>query len=268
MPRLSVQIFLSLVTMLATTGLLFFVAGQEEARLARAAAAQQAQTIEVGAELFDIHCRSCHGATGEGVGQLGPPLNDEVFFTRRLAEVGWPGTLAEYVIATVTVGRQVATRPIYAGDGVAAVMAPWSEQYGGPLRDDQIRAIAAFVLNWEATALGEVELPPLEIPQAGVSDPAAIARGRELFVSAGCADCHTIDGFSQGQGGPDLTGIGTTAATRRPELPAEEYLRESFLIPNAYFVTGFEPESGAPPCGGTLSEPQLTDVVAFLLSQQ
>jgi hypothetical protein len=31
-------------------------------------------------------------------------------------------------------------------------MPAWSEHYGGPLRDDQIQVIAAFIMNWEATA--------------------------------------------------------------------------------------------------------------------
>jgi mono/diheme cytochrome c family protein len=268
MSRLSVQILLTLMTVLTTAGLLFFVARREEARLARAEAAQEAQAIEVGAELYQIHCRSCHGVNGEGVGQLGPPLSDEHFFTNRLAEVGWPGTLEEYILAVTTTGRQVATRPIYAGDGTAVVMAPWSQKYGGPLRDDQIRNVAAFVLNWEATALGRVELTALEIPRASAGDPAAILRGEEHFVAAGCANCHTIEGISEGQTGPELTQIGAVAGTRKPDLSAEDYIRESFLIPYVYIVEGYESEDGAVMCGGILSEPQLDEVVAFLLSQQ
>jgi hypothetical protein len=87
-------------------------------------------------------------------------------------------------------------------------------------------------------------------------------------LEAGCDDCHTIAGLSQGQTGPELTNIGVVAVNRRPGMSAEDYIRESFLIPNAFFVEGYEPDSTTEVCGGPLSELQLNDVVAFLLSQQ
>ena len=117
---------------MATVALLAFTFNHEEARLARMEQAQRAQAIEVGAVLYEIHCRSCHGAKGEGAGQLGPPLNNAPFFTSRLAEVAWQTTLEDYVIAATTTGRVVATRPLYAGDGIVAVMSPWSDRLAVP----------------------------------------------------------------------------------------------------------------------------------------
>ena len=32
------------------------------------------------------------------------------------------------------------------------MMPTWSSRYGGPLRDDQVQDVTAFVLNWEADA--------------------------------------------------------------------------------------------------------------------
>lgn len=263
--RRTLELGLGLVAVVATLGLLFYAAWVEEERMTRAAVAQHARTIEVGASLYDLHCRSCHGADGQGVGQLGPALNERHFFTQRLQEVGWSGTLEEYVNATIALGRVVATRPLYAGDGVV-VMPAWSQDVGGMLRPDEIQALTAFVLNWRATALGEVTLPTLEIPKVQLDDPQVIARGREVFVTAGCGRCHTVDGLSEGNIGPALDHIGTLAATRKAQADAEAYLRESVLIPNAYFMEGFEEVARENMCGGILSEEQLDMLIAFLLS--
>jgi mono/diheme cytochrome c family protein len=265
MTRLQIQVFLGLMMALAAVGLIAFVGSREETRMARAEQTQRAQAIETGADLYEIHCRSCHGAKGEGLGQMGPALNDEHFFTERLAEVGWQGTMEDYIIATTTTGRLVATRPLYAGDGVE-VMTAWSKEYGGPLRDDQIREVADFVMNWQATALGEVELIELTLPKASADDPEAVTRGEQIFMESGCAGCHTIEGLNQAEIGPDLTHIAQVAATRQEALSAEEYIRESFLIPDAYFVEGYEPEVVEQTCGGVLSEQQLDELVAFLLT--
>jgi mono/diheme cytochrome c family protein len=268
-PCLQLQLILGLCLALTTTGLVIYTGSNEEDRLVRQAQAQHAQAIETGAALFATHCRACHGLNGEGVGQLGPPLNDAHFFTDRLAEVGWPGTLGAYIAATISSGRVTATRPLYAGDGGIAVMSAWSNRFGGPLRDDQINDLAAFILNWQPTALGQVELTEITLPPPNPANhPETIRRGQAVFLSAGCADCHPIDGVGQGEGGPDLSHIGTTAADRNPELSAENYIRESFLIPNAYFVPGFEPETAGVNCGGILSEPQLDDLVSFLVSRE
>ena len=265
--RLQLQILLGIISALALVGLLGFVAVTEEARMEQVAQAQQARSIEMGADLYEIHCRSCHGAKGEGVGQLGPPLSNAPFFTARLAEVAWPGTLAEYIIATTTTGRLVATRPLYAGDGIAAVMAPWSDRYGGLLSEDQIRDVAAFVMNWQATALGQVELTELELPEASANDPEVIARGEHIFVEH-CGECHRIEGLTQGEIGPELTNIVQVTSSRKPDQSPEAYIRESFLIPNAYIVSGYGPEIVGRSCGGVLSQQQLDELVAFLLARE
>ena len=93
-------------------------------------------------------------------------------------------------------------------------MPAWSQQFGGPLREDQVRNLATFIINWEATALGDVELAELPTPSAGEAvDP--IARGEEIFVSSGCGGCHTIEGIGFGEVGPNLTQIAEIAAARR-----------------------------------------------------
>jgi cytochrome c2 len=254
-----------LLAILALVGLLAVLsvasAGQDE-RLRQHALQQQAHAVEAGAELYAEHCRTCHGARGEGVGQLGPALNDRAFFEDRLAEVGWQGTLKEFVLSTVTHGRVTATRPLYAVDGAVA-MAPWAQALGGPLRPDELESVTTFVLNWEASALGEFQ--PAEIvlptPTPGSSAEAA-SRGQGVWETAGCAACHQI-GDSGGDTGPDLSRIAAVAASRVADLSAEAYLRESFLLPDLFVVEGYAAGAG---CGGVLSQSQLNDLIAYLLT--
>ena len=241
MSRVQLEIFFG-TTLIALTGfILLYIGFTEEKRMSDFDRYQAAQKIEVGAELFEINCRGCHGLRGEGIPGLAPPLNDAHFFNARLAEVGWQGSLEDYIIATVATGRQVSTRPdLYPGSGSPA-MPTWSEQYGGPLRDDQIETLAAFILNWEATAVGDielVELPPEEPSAEELEDP--VARGLLLYNQSGCAGCHAIEGISVGAVGPNLTAIGEIAETRVEGYTAEEYIRESIVNPSAYIVEGFD----------------------------
>jgi mono/diheme cytochrome c family protein len=244
--------------------ILLIVAGEAQgSRMAQHEQVQQAMQIEAGAALFAEHCRSCHGVNGEGVGQLGPALNTASFFTDRLREVGWPGTLAEYVQNSIAQGRITATRPLYAGSGSVA-MAAWSQVYGGPLRPDDVENLAAFVRNWEATATGQFKAATLVVPTPERGSSAAqVARGAQLFNAAGCTGCHAAPGSGNVATGPNLAGIATNAPSRVPSYSAEEYLRESFLIPNAFIVEGYEPGLG---CGGVLSYEQLDDLVSYLLT--
>lgn len=256
-------LIVGIATSLALSVLLIVIGEREELRLAAAAQTAQARQIEQGALLYDQHCRSCHGVNGEGLSALGPALHDAHFFTDRLREVGWNGSLHDYVVATIANGRITATRPLYVGDGVVA-MPPWSRANGGPLRNDQIEALAAFVLNWEATALGKVVLSLLPTPTPPIAnDPAQIARGRQLFLEAGCPACHGENADGVEGAGPALTGIGAVAGERTPGVSAAEYLRASVLIPAAYVVQGYVQPGG---CVAILTDAQLTDLVAYLLT--
>lgn len=267
MNRIQIEILLGTVLVALTTFVLLVYGLNEEQRMARFAVQQQAQAIEVGASLFEINCSGCHGLKGEGIPNLCPPLNDRHFFTERLKEVGWPGALEDYVVATVSSGRLSSTRPDqFPGQGVPAMPA-WSEHYGGPLRDDQIRDLAAYILNWERTALEQVVLEELATPTPSAEELAdPVARGRQVFLARGCGGCHTVEGLSAGVVGPNLTQIGTAAETRLPGTPAEDYLRESILNPSAHVVEGFQDNIMPKNFDEQLDEAQLNDLIAFLLS--
>lgn len=93
-----------------------------------------------------------------------------------------------------------------------------------------------------------------------------VEQGRTLFnnPNAGCFLCHTIEGRG-GKRGPDLTRAGEQAATRRPGLSAEEYIRESIVDPRAFLAEDFPPIM--PPDFATrLTEEEINDLVAYLRS--
>ncbi len=259
-----IQITLGLLLIVGAMALILFIGVNEPARLATEEIAQQARAIEVGASLYEANCSGCHGIQGEGIPGLCPPLNDEHFFTQRLEEVGYPGSLHDYIAATISGGRLVPTRP----DKYAGKMPPWSQEFGGPLRPDQIENLTLFILNWEKTAKGEATLeaatPPAPVAVPGAEG--AVERGKQVFIANGCGACHTIEGVSSGQVGPNLTRVGEVAAERVPGKPAEEYLREAVVSPDAFVVEGFQ--SGLMPqiYGTVLSQQQLDDLIAYLAS--
>lgn len=269
MNRTQIEILLGLALVAIAGAVIIFVGFNEERRMAEYAQAQEAKAIEVGADLFETNCSGCHGIKGEGIPGLAPPLNDSHFFTARLQEVGWQGTLEDYVISTVSTGRAVSTRPDQYPGGGKPAMPTWSERFGGPLREDQVRDIAAFVLNWEATALGGVELAALPTPTPGAEEAAdPTASGQQVYQNSGCGGCHAIEGLSVGAVGPNLEQIGEVAATRKPDYSAEKYVQESILNPNAYVVEGYSANIMPQNYGQQLSQQELDDLVTFLLAQK
>ncbi len=273
MRRVQFEIVLGTILVFLSTAIIIYLGFKEENRLEEYKAEQVAEQIEFGAAVFEANCTRCHGSRAQGIAGLAPCLRCEELFTTRLDDVGWEGDLQSYIISVVSVGRQVSTRPqLYVGGGTPA-MPTWSEKYNGPLRDDQIRAVAAYIMNFEPYALGEVPTPEPLFGLVDESDP--LSRGRAYMAQYGCTGCHAISGFSQGDVGPVLDGIATRAETRIEGYTAEEYIHESIIKPYAYIVEGYQ--SGVDEAGNPISampntfseeipEDQLNDIIAFLMT--
>ena len=88
-----VQITVGIVATILTLVILLFVGLGEPNRMAAEEASQLGKSIEEGALLFGEYCKPCHGPQAKGIEGLCPPLNDQYFFTGRLKDVGYPGTL-------------------------------------------------------------------------------------------------------------------------------------------------------------------------------
>ncbi|MEW5988810.1 MAG: cytochrome c peroxidase [Chloroflexota bacterium] len=113
--------------------------------------------------------------------------------------------------------------------------------------------------------------PPVASSAASKNAPDSATSA--AFAEGGCAACHTIPGVANATGkvGPDLTTIGGDAATRKPGLDAEAYLRESILSPAAFIAprcpSGDCPNNVMPSnFGEKLTVEQITLIVNYLLT--
>lgn len=251
----------------------------EPRRMETFTAQYDGRSIERGAVLYNANCASCHGADGRGLEGVAPALNSaEMFNGERLEEIGWSGTLYDYVEGTVAAGR-----PVMSGDWPQP-MPTWGQEFGGPMREDQVRDVVNFVMNYglfyeDGAEVAEPSGPVLpteepafepvgtdltvELPEG---DP---ARGEALFLGQepapdgtvlGCQSCHSLDGSVLV--GPTVQGI----ANR--ELPEgydslEQYLHEAIVAPSAYVVPDFA-DAMPKNFGERLDAQALADMLAYL----
>jgi cytochrome c2 len=126
----------------------------------------------------------------------------------------------------------------------------------------------ASVASPTATTVPPTATPivaPAAAPQTPTKAPAptatqtpdpAVARGKAIFLSSvGCNLCHTIDGLSTGDVGPNLTHIASTPYDSLPNDPA--FLQRWITNPQAIKPGTLMPDLG-------LSPGQVNDLVAFL----
>ena len=272
------SIVLGTLALLGLTAALLFVAVTELDRMQTAQAAYESRAIETGALEFESRCRSCHGPQGKGT-PLAPALNAAALFDgSRVAAVGFSGTVEDFVRGTISAGRPVPS----AGTNYPQRMPTWSDRFGGPLRDDQVDGLVAFVMNWEDRALAEgAAAPELPADQAVGTDitqtlpTGDAARGRTLAEGTlGCAACHTLSTVGPAWAGDGTAaGIGPRAAVRLDgpgysgaASTAEQYLLESIVDPNAYLVSGFETVAMPGTFSGRLTPQDAADLIAYMLT--
>jgi len=84
-------------------------------------------------------------------------------------------------------------------------------------------------------------------------------------VNAGCRICHSLE---KGETiiGPSFYGIADRAGKRIPGMTAEEYLHLSIVDPNAYVVSGYPAGQMIQNFGQILTEEQIEDLIAFLMT--
>jgi len=189
---------------------------QDSTRLVKAAESLNRERVSLGARIYQAQCVACHGAQGEG--GLGFVLNskqllqntpNEVFFS--LIRSGVPNTK----------------------------MPAWSIDFGGPLTDEDILNVVAFIRNWEPNA---PDIQPV------VFTPSA-ERGAVLFNST-CALCHGENGKGNQTGAPAVNDT-----KRLSQLDNEWY---TDVIKNG------RPAKGMPTWGTVLSPNQIADLVALV----
>lgn len=186
------KILVGILFTLATLIVLVFLGLNENTRMATVASTFQGRSIEQGAAYFETYCVSCHGRRGEGVPGLAPPLNRKDLLdtknTSYLKAIKFGGTLDDFIHDTIAAGRPQPSS-FYASQHFANPMPTWSQDYGGPLRPDQVDSLVAFIENW---APGQYE--PLvalnQTPSAPSGTPAPVptaAAGCNAPAPYGCA---------------------------------------------------------------------------------
>jgi mono/diheme cytochrome c family protein len=103
--------------------------GVESSRRTNALASEQRALVSSGGQLWSLNCASCHGVSGEGVDA--PALNSQQFL----------GSVADEQMHGIIAGGIPGTE-----------MPAWWNEYGGPLTDQQIVAIVAYIRSWQRTA--------------------------------------------------------------------------------------------------------------------
>jgi mono/diheme cytochrome c family protein len=101
-------------------------------------------------------------------------------------------------------------------------------------------------------------------PTAGSQPSGDAVNGKAVFMSSGCAACHTFKAAgSTGKVGPDLDLLETYA--NKAGQPLEDFTTEAIIHPPAKYVPPGFPTNAMPTnFGKTLSTQQIADLVAFL----
>ncbi len=132
-----------------------------------------------------------------------------------------------------------------------------------------VLALTVFLLASCGGAAQTSPEPPVDTsayPAQGEPEAGRVIWERGIIgANPGCTTCHSLDAGVT-MVGPSLAGIATTAAERVDGMGAEEYIRQSMLEPDAYVVEGFV--TGTMPGGWeqSLSEQDMNNLVAFLMT--
>lgn len=200
------------------------------AGLAIVAYAQEGD-ITRGAQLYDANCAVCHGPDGQGrvgvnLSQDFPSISPDAFLREIIAN-GVPGT----------------------------AMPAWSQAKGGPLSDQDIADLVAFVNSLSGgrspMAPTPTPIPVTPVPTVpGVSgDP---SQGRVLFIQ-NCAMCHG----EKGQGR-----IGANLSKAFASINPQQYVRTT--VSNG--IPGTVMPAWSQANGGPLSEKEIDDISAYIIS--
>ncbi len=140
--------------------------------------------------------------------------------------------------------------------GIAGTaMPPWSQAHGGPLTDQEIADVSAFVVSLSG---GRSEMAPTATPLpvtpvptvAGVSGDPGV--GQALFVQ-NCAMCHG----DQGQGR-----VGANLNKAFASIAPQQFVRATV----AQGISGTAMPAWAQANGGPLSDAEIDNISAYIIS--
>jgi len=276
------RVIFGTIIVVLTTILLGYMALTEPDRMVDFTASYEARQIETGGLLFENNCKPCHGDQGQGIEGVAPALNAADLLVGepkppRLVEIGWPGSTEDYIRSAIAGGRPRASAafPTYPNR-----MPTWGQEYGGPLRTDQVNSLVTFIMNW-APAYANGAQPTAVVEGVGTDITIELptgdsANGKTITESKGCVGCHISSAVGPAwlaSADPDGEGIGTRAAHRFSDegytgkaTSAEQYLFEAIVQPNAHLVPPFQPSIMPGTFGNSLTKQDVADIIAYLLT--
>ena len=183
--------------------------------------------LDAGQALFQKNCTPCHGEFGEG----GPNPT-------RPGDIIMPISSSEYLKTR----DDYTLRSIISQGQPNFGMSPFLTANGGPLDDQEIDSIVAYMRSWEAN-------PPVELPPQVVAVPTVppALSGEQVYQDV-CTQCHG----SQGEGG-----LGP--ALREPALQAARTDQQLFDA-----ISQGHPATPMIAWGEILSSEQIQQLVAYV----
>lgn len=150
--------------------------------------------LELGRSAFQAKCALCHGASGDGKGEiaylLSPPPRDLTrgVFKFRSTPTGTPPT-DEDLRRTID-------------EGIPGTAMPgWKDELSEAERDALVEVIKGFSDAWEDPEYFD---PPLELGPTPEVSPEMVEAGRETYKMMGCAKCHGESGRGDGPSAAEL----------------------------------------------------------------
>ncbi len=200
--------------------------------------------------VYAERCAICHGPNGVGDGPAAPsmiprPTNFTLGqFKYKSTPAGQPPTAAD-IAATIAKGLPASAMPYW----------------GDVLSELEIGALVELVAGFSGLQLSSAEMA-IDHQDQVRSSPESIARGADLFQSAGCAACHGPDGRARTRL-PDQRGYPVDAR----DLTAPWTFRGGERTQDIYnrITTGMSP-SPMPPFEETLTADQRWDLTNYVLS--
>ncbi len=161
--------------------------GRQEAALLR----QQTEAAERGAKLYSEFCSTCHGVQGEG--KVGPALKGTQLDVK---------TLQKFIVRGVP----------------GTAMPAWGKEDGGPLHQQQITDLVAFIKNWESVPSATPVPSNQTAPSA--TEPTAIDASK-VFADR-CSGCH-------GKNREGISGLGPALTLERLSSLSDAKIKETIL---------------------------------------
>jgi len=189
---------------------------QEPGRLDADAASDFASSVIEGNALYGVNCASCHGDKGEG--SIGPSLR-----TKEVLE----SVSEAQLIGLVKTGVPGTTMPA------------WSQAYGGPFTDEEVRHVITYITTWVPLEAEE------SIAVEGQGDGPSV-------YAANCSACHGVEGEG---------GIG-------PSLHSNDFIKSLSDEALINFILSGRPGTSMPGFQNTLQSADTQAIAIFLRAWQ